>query len=373
MKIGVITWFREENYGTILQAFALQKYLKKIGVNPELINFEIPEKSKRKIKVSSLYDFWGKIANRLDHIIHRRDYKNKSIYFKKFIDDNCILSKKVDNEKEYINLCNEYNTIICGSDQIWNPNWYHPFYYCNYNEITSNIISYAPSFGVNKIPSEYEAKYKEALNKMSKISVREQNGKEIVFNLIEKNPNVVVDPTFLLSAKEWDKFCDSSLTPSFDYILCYMLSDNINHWKAIKRFAKSKKMKLIVIPHNGFSCIESKYIMRYAGPSNFIDLIKHSKYMVTDSFHGTVFSIIFKKQFILFERHNPKSKTSQNSRLYSILSLSNLEDRMVHFNSKFIPNMKDITYSNINNDNINKMILNSKDFLADGLNIKENK
>lgn len=358
MKIGIITWFKYENYGTVLQAIALQKYLRSNGFDVELINYTIDDKKKKK----TLKHFFSRLILKVNKIKYKKLFLKRSESFKNIIYDNCKVSKEVKSKEEYIKLCNSYDVIIFGSDQIWNPDVYHPFYFANFSEINCKRIAYAPSFGMSHIPNDKKEKIVEALKRFSEISVREEKGCEIVKEMINKDVNTVIDPTLLLTENEWKEFEEEIDICNEDYVLCYFLSDNLSHWKAVKKFAREKKLKLVIIPHNGLSYIQSKYIMKFCTVGNFLSLIKNARYIVTDSFHGAIFSIIYKKQFILFERHNPMDEASQNSRLYNLLKMLDLDDVLLKYGTKTIKKGNAIDYLQVEN-NLSNLIRDSKTYL----------
>ena len=343
MKIGIITWFKYENYGTKLQAIALQQYLRKLNYNVDLINFELNDQANmpiiKKNFLQKIFTFLGRIIYKYERIIYKKQFEKKSTDLETIINKNCNMTKKINNEQEYIDICNDYDCLIFGSDQIWNPNWYHNFYYGNFKDIHTKLIAYAPSFGVNTIPEEKKESITNALKRFSKLAMREQRGCEIVDELLSIKTDIVVDPTLLLTEDEWTKYEDRSCLTKDKYVLCYFLSDNRHHWKAVRQFAKKKKLKLVVIPHDPFSYIASKNVVRSCNVGNFLALIHNAEYVVTDSFHGTVFSIIYKKQFTIFERHHPNNIISQNSRIYNILNIIGKKDILLKYNTKEITKM----------------------------------
>ena len=361
MKIGVITWFKYENFGTALQATALQTYLKNEGHDVELIDFKIPiPRNNRPSKKKRLYDVIGSIINKIDSFFYKKERAEKSEKFGSFIKNNCKISIYVEDKDEYVKLCNSYDCIIFGSDQIWNPNWHHPFYFANLDEILTDRVSYAPSFGVSKIDSGDKKNIEIALKKFKRISVREDSGASIVEKMIHKRPAVVVDPTLLLGKREWEKF-EKKIAIDRKYILCYMLTDNKNHWKAIKSFIKQKKLIPVILPYNGHSVIQSKNIIRNAGPNEFLSLLKNAEYVITDSYHATIFSYIYNKKLILIERHNPTLPDAENSRLYDFLRILNMEDKILPFNSNQIKDDNTIVFEN--NNELKKLIQASKRYL----------
>lgn len=367
MKIGIVTWFRHQNYGTILQALALQKYLRSNVNDVQLLNFQLLDGVRIKNTdgmrlFEKFYYYFGRV---IYHIIKKTNYnffEKKSLKLKKVIDDNCVLTEHIVDNDNYVSICNSFDCLFFGSDQIWNPNWYHPFYFGNVTGIKTKLVAYAPSFGVENIPKDLENTYKCALEKFSYISSREESGKKIVEKYTDLTSEVVVDPTMLLSKREWEYFEETINIKPKKYILCYLLSDNYNHWKAIKKYAKKNMLDIVIIPQGGYSFIKSKNVIKDCSVGNFLHLIRNAEIVITDSFHACIFSIIYNKQFLVFERKNPNDKRSQNSRIYNLLDTYELNDCLIKYNSKVIINKADINYTIINNK-LCKKIQESKDFI----------
>lgn len=347
-KIGIITWFTGPNYGTNLQAIALQYYLRKQGYEVNIINYEVPylrqTKTIKNLIRKVIYQPKNWIVkyalNKYRNEIEERDNKLTMA-----IQKNCVLTSKVRNLNELINTCNSYDLLICGSDQIWNPNWYNRFYFADYDEIKTRRIAYAPSMGVNAISDTAILDIKRSISKFDYISVREKKAADLLEAYTNRRPTVVVDPTFLLSKEEWECIFELEKTEDQDYILAFFLNDEYNHLKATRKFAKRNSCRLILIPYKGMTYLQPADICADAGLEDMLRLIKNAKYVVTDSFHITVFSIIFNKQFFTFQRCKDDVFTSQNVRVINLLELTGLEERLVPFKSKKIVDMEDITYS----------------------------
>lgn len=365
MKIGVVTWFKYNNYGTKLQALALQIFLKKKGFSPELLNFELPDSANKKNEFS-FYNLFGRILKKIIRLTNYKNINQKENNMSNIISNNCDISRFIHNENDYINLCNSYDYLIFGSDQIWNPNWFHSFYYADYDSIKTKRIAYAPSIGVKSIPDILQPKYKKALSRFISIGMREKNGCNLISNLINKRVDEVLDPVFLLSKDEWRKYESNSLNINHPYILCYMLTDNKKYWKAIKKYSKKIKKELVIIPVGGYSYISSKNVVDNCGIGDFIKLFDNCDEVITDSFHGTVFSLIFNKNFSVLERHNPSLSSSENDRIINILRLMGLEKRKVSYNSSYIPILGKIDYKKVNSI-IEKNVKLSKNYLDKAL------
>lgn len=369
MQIGVITWFHYENYGTVLQALALQKYLEVKGYESELIDFPIIDFGGRRDKISFnnlLPKIKNKIVFKFLNVKYKQKHYNRSKKFKDTIYKNCNVSNYVKNHLEFVNLANQFDLLICGSDQIWNPNGYVDYVFANYPQIIPPKIAYAPSLGVKQIPDYYVGTYFNTLKSFSSLSVRERNAQKDIVTTLGLPCSLVVDPVLLLDSTEWRKIISKENTNKEKYVLCYFLTDNAKHWKAAEKFARSKKLKLKIITMTINSYIHSGEKVIDAGPEEFFNYIDNAAYVITDSFHASVFSIILHKNFYVFERTDPNDSVSQNSRIYNLLNESNLNDRLVKYNSRTIVEKHNINFNNVKRQ-MKKMIDDSKNYLINSI------
>lgn len=355
MKIGVITWFDSSNYGTNLQAIALQRYLRNKGYNVSIVNFKVDLDVNTRLSLGEKLANWKMLGKRIrrqpekyvmkwaiakyGNEIERRDCK-----LREAIRDQCNLTEEIQDEKHLVSVLCQFDLLISGSDQIWNPGWYHRFYYADYDEVKTKRISYAASLGVNSIMEEKRNDIKRSLSKFSAVSVREQKGAELLRPLMKGEAAVVVDPTLLLNAEEWGAIFPIQKQTEDKYVISMFLTDNFAHWRAAELFVKEKKLRHIVIPYCGFSYFKKADIAADAGLQEFLDLIRGAEYVLTDSFHVTVFSLINKKQFFTFARFREDSLTSQNVRVQHILHIAGTEERLLPYGTRKIPDMSCIEY-----------------------------
>lgn len=299
-KIGIMTINDNNNYGNRLQNYAVQEILKKIGVDPYTIENYPQYNSKKHF-----------LVNRILNINFSRNYsKNhaRSELFKNF-------NKKIQYYngiycpfKKYKDL--EY--IICGSDQVWNPFW-------GKNDATllkyidaEKRIAFAASFGESKIPEESKNEYAKELKKFRYLSVREDDGAKIVKELIDRDATILLDPTMMLSVTEWQKIEKRpiALHDSQKYILAYFLSTpSPRAVNLIKKLSKDYKIIEINNEDYGFSV--------NVGPQEFLFLFDNSELILTDSFHGCVFSILYDKPFLVYDRM--LQSENMNSRIITLL------------------------------------------------------
>lgn len=298
-KIGIITINDNDNYGNRLQNYAVQEIIKKVG--GEAYNIE------NYIQFNS-----------------RKHYFVKRFLYRNFPRNYSERQTRTERFKDFNKLISYYNGIYCpykkydffdyifsGSDQVWNPEFaaddatllrYFP---------ANKRIAIAASFGVSSIPDERVKEYADELGKFKAISVREEDGAEIVKNLTEKDAEILVDPTMMLGAEEWR--CISkppTKLPEKKYILTYFLSEKN---KCAKTLIKGLEKDYHVISLND----NEDDIARDAGPREFLYLFNNAELILTDSFHACVFSILFNKPFVVYDRQN--SGRGMNSRIDTLL------------------------------------------------------
>lgn len=309
MNIGTITFHWATNYGAVIQAYALQKYLKLNNYETEIIDY-IPLQIKLIQTLSNIKNL------RVIELI-------KEIRFKQFRKKYLKISKKC----YYTNLdlvknCHNYDVYICGSDQIWNEpfllnseNTTNLSYYLNFVKKHKVRISYATSFGTNKISSNTIDLIKPELNRFNYISVRENSGKEIVENM-GLNVELVIDPTLLLEGNIYESlFKDLKIRRQFQFF-SYILHNNQNNAIKIDNYILNKYFN---------NKIEKRFDLKDVGVVEWLYHIKNSRFVSTNSFHGTVFAIIFNKPFIVM----PVENSGMNDRITTLLTTLGLENRII--------------------------------------------
>lgn len=365
MKIGIITWFTGPNYGTNLQAIALQYYLRSHGYEVYIINYEVPQVNLAKEKktfIKKVYYQPQKYAIKFAMYKYKSQIIERDSKLRNSINTKCILTPKIKTIDELVKMCNEFDLLISGSDQIWNPNWYDKFYFADYAGITTNRISYAPSMGVNTIPNSVAQEIQHGITQFKAVSVREEKAAELLKPYLNKKPQVVVDPTLLLTSEEWRDIFPDVGYESDDYVFAFFLNDEKQHLEATKKFARLHNYKLILVPYKGATYLLNADIRADAGLEDMLNLIRNAKYVITDSFHITVFSIIHRKQFYTFQRFEENEFTSQNVRVTNLLRMVELSERLIPYQSKKINMLDDINYDG-HIEKLNAEIEKSKEFL----------
>lgn len=337
--VKIATWFRPSNYGTALQALALKHFLeqnrckvtfiedKRDSMNKDSGKYgnSILERSK---KVYSR-NFWLKLPYRIK-IKLREDLQNS--YVNNYCDYVVLHS-----DEDVIRMDAETDLYISGGDQIWNPYVGQPIHFLEGMSDRIPKISCGTSVGVRKIPKEMHDIYKYRLSKYIAISVREETSK-IALGFIGRDISVIVDPTLLLDTEDWTFLTNHSIFSKSirnQYILCYFIGERREYWKYVEQIRKDTGYDVIVLPvnDNGFANKYKKYVI--ASPAEFLNLIMRADIVCTDSFHATLFSIQYQKEFYVLKRFPDESNESQNSRLHDFLKLVELNERLVNDESFF--------------------------------------
>lgn len=327
-KVGIVTITCGANYGNRLQNYAMQTALDKLGYSPFTIRKADEKKTllsrmKKCIKHITRYKYTA-LDKRMEQF---EQFNSNYIKFSNSYIQSDDYSKKI---------CEEFDAFICGSDQIWNPKYKmntgsHFLSFVN----GKRKISVSASLGVEKLNESEVKRISNWLKKLDAISVREKAAKKICEDITGREVSVLIDPTLMLTSEEWRNIAKKpkNIKPD-NYILCYLLGKTdkkiINK---LKGYAEEKGRKIVFLEDfwrnlNVSSDEEFAY-----GPSEFIWLIDNAYKVVTDSFHAMVFSIIFKKEFLIVTRH--ESNNNMNSRFVSLIELLNVKDTIYSKQSGF--------------------------------------
>lgn len=370
MKIGIVTYVKCDNYGAELQAFAMQFVYNKLGYDAEVLDLE---KQNKDIS-SSLSTIVPAIVNRFKtyginapykilqlvwDVIQRKKAKKRfaAEIQKKHELYTQFFNEKIKHSSKYYTLKNvytedmPYDVYVAGSDQIWNymHTDYLDVYFLEFaNRFKARKIAYAASLSVPDLPARLHADYKRYFENMNSIAVRELNGKDIVEKYSNKKATVVLDPTLLVRKQEWRQNVANEIKKGEKYVLIYTLSGS----KYIRNLAKSIAKQIgdgckVVNIKSDFRPEKNDGIehLYQIGPKEWVGLIMNAAYMVTDSFHGTAFSINFNIPFTTLL--NPSS--NMNSRALSILEITGLKDRIIYDDgSNLLPKTLTVDYDRVN-------------------------
>lgn len=329
-KVGIISCFWSDNYGAVLQAVALAYKIRELGFQPLYVNYiQSPNIKGRKLLFNKAYFFLQFILG----------YRKRNIRTEEFRKQYLPLTNKVKKYEELENIVIDLDFFILGSDQMWNPRTLgvkNGYYLLEFVKLKPKI-SYATSFGVSSLPTSLILRYKKALESFLSLSVRERTGQVILSGLNLKS-DVVLDPTLLLTKTEWASFFSPKSFIQSDYILCYVMSGDHKSANFIWKYAKLINMRcfqgkksIVILGDKEYKRFKPLYnLICNAGPSEFLNLISNSCYVVTNSFHGTCFSINFEKKFTtILDRENVL-----NSRIIDLLTDLSLLDTIKYTDMK---------------------------------------
>lgn len=332
-KVGILTWFDPTNCGSALQAYSLQRVLHQLGCDVRIIKY-IPQWCRGDIMLMPLKTLFPKqIIKRAIKSIFLLFYshlplllKNRISPFYSFYNKYCKMTSACTEESigEY---CKPFSTIITGSDQVWNPNFIDPIFLQNFVSNNVNQISYATSLGGAELSEEQKAIYKKNLSSFRAISVREQEGKHTLKSIgIEST--VLVDPTLLLDANHYRSIANKVSSVKKPFAFCYFLKTDREYKAHIQDYIAEHKLEVV-----GFSFDKQDYTWMKEtpnmGPLEWLWLIDNADIVFTNSYHATIFSLIFHTPFYTFVRFEPNEQNNQNSRLGQLSQYFDLSDYYV--------------------------------------------
>lgn len=345
-KIGLCVCYDTKNYGSQLQVLATQLKVQSLGYDYEIIRYKKKYDLKMILKsVPRLLNPWmvrGKLA-RLEKKQRLKKYpeirrmcSQRNQLFEGFIErffDH--LSPVYVGYEELKKRTPHYDGFLVGSDQLWLPSGLASgFYTLGFVPDKKMKIAYATSFGVGKIPVWQRGRTRAFLKRFDFLSTRELRGAEIIRELTGREAQVVVDPTLLLTREEWECVIPEKKIINTPYIFCYFLGAAKEHREIAHELKKKTGLPIVTTPFLDHFVQEDLEFgdMRLfdVAPDDFVNLIRGAEYVLTDSFHGSVFSILHHKQFITFNRFPGTSGNSRNSRIDSLCGLLGLEKRRHH-------------------------------------------
>lgn len=334
MKIGIFSPFNSQNYGTVLQAFALAKVLQDKGVECAYLPWGF-------FKLS----LWGRILFLIRHplfLYHQKknrenNKKDLSYDFLKEPDFQAILKKNaqfveentpVDPQKYYLdNLSSSlqfYDKIIVGSDQTWCPDSLYQYspYYLPGIKGKGKKFSYACSMGTLNVNVRFQRFLKKKLKSFDLLSCREESNSDMLSSLLKRDIPCVLDPTLLLNRNDWHSY-SRSVRIQEKYILCYILGEKDCIRQYANELGARKGLTVYYIMTRPSIC-KNDNVLKDVGVSEFLWLVENCQYLVTDSFHGTIFAINFHRNMMSFDKH--EGNAYDNGRIFDVLAKLGLSD-----------------------------------------------
>lgn len=350
-KIAITTSVSISNYGTKLQALAMCEIFKERGYKPTILefsetdNFTIFNKAKKALGNIIKRLILGK--DYLNLLKCKRVYGNVSVKFQSSIikryesidsADKMIPHFRYIGTKEgLVQYAKKFDIFVTGSDQVWHPFlnkknlW---FFTLNFAPKEGKRIAYAPSLGVDELTEAQARNFSLLLKGMWAISLRESSGVKCIQQLTDKHVSLVLDPTLLIGRNLWDKVISEEKVPTDkNYCLCYLLGSNPQHREICEVLAKKMNIKLLNFAHfkayNEADELLSGDKLYDVSPTEFIGLIKNAKFVLTDSFHCSVFSMMYHTPFMTLLRFQNNDTLSTNTRIFSMLQQFGLDNRIL--------------------------------------------
>ena len=369
-SIGIITIHKIHNYGSVLQAYALQKVCEDFGYKVEIIDYDFPNKFHQNNKYSTASDTQPNEPKWIKALFAKalvRQHKGIRLFIDKYQN---LSSNKYHKVEDFTANPPTYDVYITGSDQLWSPRHCNgdPAFMLYFAPDNALKISYAASIGSNAIPEELKNAYIGLLSRYKHISVRENTGADVIRSLINKETTVVLDPTLLLNKDEWNKIATPKRLVKKKYILCYFLNYTFNAFPYVDELARDMQKQTgyeivrVARPPHKLSFINTTYQIG-ASPEEFLALVRDAEIVLTTSFHGTAFAVNYGKPvFTVVQDRN-----ASDSRQVSLMHNLGLDKQVLSIKDKF-PTASDANY-NVDNEQtvLNQLRLDSKLYLEKAL------
>jgi hypothetical protein len=338
-KVGLLSVPRYVNYGSQLQLFALQATIMRCGYECEVIDYDppshiplsLPQRIRRVMSKPTVLITGMAERKRMRRYAELTAARQR--LFREFLHQKINLGPKQYASMEALEWDPpQYDACVVGSDQVWSPTGHFGdrAYYLSF-AAESKRIAYAPSIGVSELPPHTHEWMRIWINRVPHLSVREKTGAALIRQLTGREAQVVVDPTLLLTADEWSEYAADPVRPA-PYVLCYALQGDQYIRDYATMIAREAGYSLVVLPMHAYDIeeLDGHVEKRYdVGPSEFLTLIQNAACVCTDSFHGTIFSIIFRRPFFSFQRYDDKAEAAKFSRVSDMLDRLGLTHRIV--------------------------------------------
>ena len=331
-RIGMMTFLHNDNYGSILQAWALQQTLLDMGFDAAHIDYA----PSRQEKIRNLLMSGNSPRLILEGMRKKSATGKMHGGFDAFRAANIRTTGVCRDHAALAKAAAEFDVLLCGSDQIWSPVWLNPAYFLDFTDKPK--VSYAPSLGVKALPGKAKQRKLARLMKgFSALSVREQEGAALIRQMTGMEAAVMPDPVMLVPKEKWRSVMADSI-PREKYVLCYFIGDNPAYWETVAAVAKREQCGVRVIPRTEGARNAGYPLEGDVPPQRWLGLIGGAAHVVTDSFHGATFSAILNKECTIVRRYREDDPESKNSRIDQLLrnlgvsSLNNADWDVVNAN-----------------------------------------
>lgn len=322
-KAGIVTFHNALSYGAALQSYALQQFLNKNGIANDIIDYECDYINNRYKKVISIEK--SNIPKSFIGSVLKAGNKSKSLKLSAAFRKKYMSLSKNCTRQSVGSLVDEYSVFISGSDQVWSPTCagFDKTYLLDFAK-SGQKFSYAASFGTKEVPEDKKSEYVKLLSDFSAISVRESSGSDLVTNLTGMESQVNVDPTILLDRNDWNKVADDNVEPKDKYIFVFSVQKPKRLVDYAVKLGKEKSLKVYYLNDMHIPKKDGLEYLSPVGPDGFVGLIKNAEYVVTNSFHASVFSLIYHKKLIM-EFDSLGKRNNRSEELLARLGISGIE------------------------------------------------
>ena len=322
-RVGIITFLHNDNYGSALQAYALQRVIRELGYECLHLDYA-PDRTE---KIRNLLRS-GNSPKLILEGLRKRSVKAgqegariKSTVIPAFYERRMQMSRTCRNPEELRSVCMECDTLVCGSDQIWNPVWLNPVYFLTFAPEGRKKIAYAPSLGIRTLPTAGKIrKIRRWTEGFDAVSVREEEGAELLEKMTGIRAEVMPDPVCLLSREEWAEIA-VPLPAGEKYLLCYFIGENEYYRKNVRRISEETGLRVLEIPVTAEGYGSDFEKLDGIGPEEFLGAVQGATCFCTDSFHGLVFGTLMNVQTEVMRRYREDDPESKNSRVDNFLRL----------------------------------------------------
>lgn len=324
-KVGIVTIHKINNYGAVLQAYALNRFIRGLGHEASTIDF-------RTYRVAESYQLLRPLESKMDLVrnaqalLYAGKLRKRKARFDRFLEEKVPMTNQAWYSNQELRSAElDFDTYVCGSDQIWNTHCrnYDDAFILEFARGRGTRLSYAASLGADSIHPDMQERFRRELSDYKAVSVREKDAVDIIAPLSGREVTHVCDPVLLLTADQWKEVAAGKLIKE-PYIFFYHVKGDIPGMRDyLRNLSKKTGMKVVAVTMNLREMLYPNVKYYDAGPREFLSLIEHADYVVTNSFHATAFSLIFRKKMMVFAPHG-----AGPSRLTSILETAGLMDRV---------------------------------------------
>lgn len=359
-NVGILTWHYYPNFGSALQAFALQRTIESLGYKVSIVNYRNPKFGNVSRIRNLIQVMLGNTVGRLPlKHVDRFRYAPQCFSHRYHREGKLTLGDALlfENTKKM-------DLLVCGSDQIWAPNVFNPIYFASFARKGIRKVAYAASIGLNTIPQELVPKYKHLLSDFFAVGIREREGRHLLKAQCGVDSTVVLDPTLLVDSDTYKSMQRRVGVVERPFLFCYFLNKEHQYKEAVERYASEHNLQIVGVSDK---VTDGDWMKRLTGlgADHFLWLVNNAETIMTDSYHGSIFSLLFHKNLWIFQRFADNDPICQNSRIRQLKNNFNIGHRIIMATSR-IDDTQEIDY-NYFESRLQELRASSLDFLKKAL------